>query len=104
MNGERGRRTRESTLSQFGVASRESSFEGDKERKGLGRIRGYEGKEKERHEASARQQMVKVSRNSPSGPNRGGSHGFRTQRMRYRYITHFANDTKSVLVHAPNHR
>ena len=59
MNGERGRRTRESTLSQFGVASRESSFEGDKERKGSGRIRGYEGKEKERHEASARQQMVK---------------------------------------------
>ena len=47
MNGERGRRTRE------------SSFEGDKERKGSGRIRGYEGKEKERHEASTRQEMVK---------------------------------------------
>ena len=35
MNGERGQRTRELTS---------------------GQIRGYEGKEKERHEASARQQ------------------------------------------------
>ena len=39
MNGERGWRTRESTLLQFGVASRELSFEGDKERFGLEKIR-----------------------------------------------------------------
>ena len=39
MNGERGWRTQESPLLQFRVALRESSFEDDKERFGLEKIR-----------------------------------------------------------------
>ena len=39
MNGERGQRTWELPLSQFRVALRESSFEDDKERFGLEKIR-----------------------------------------------------------------